>query len=186
MRYAPLRPRKDSTSTPGHRSHPRSRPAAPERMEQTVGDRLRVGAGAEYGAAWLARALDCSPETAAELDGYWIPQGPPHLLEQTVGVFAKVLELDGQRLLNLIHSASALPRSVSARPSTAAPRNLAPRQPRTAEAASAGPRRQAAAPPAPAARLAEISIGSAEGVRVVKQQQPTIVYRKSRKYVAQV
>jgi len=185
MRYAPLRPRKDSTSTPGHRSHPRSRPAAPERMEQTVGDRLRAVAGSEYGAAWLAGALGCSPEAAAELDGYWIPQGPPHLLEQTVGVFSKVLELDAQRLLGLINSASLAPRSMSA-PSAAAPRSIPPRKPRAAGAtSSAGPHRQDPPVSAPTARLSEISIGSAEGVRVVKQQQPTIVYRKSRKYVAQ-
>jgi hypothetical protein len=186
MRYAPLRSRKNPASAPpGRTAAPRSRPAASDPMGQTVGDRLRAKAGAEYGSAWLARALGCSPDTAVELDGYWLPQGPPHLLEQTIGVFAKALDLDAQRLLALILSASQQPRHAAPAEAPAAPRKPAPRQPRTAEAAPAAPH-QASAPAARAPKQSEISIGSAEGVRVIKQQQPTIVYRKSRKFVAQV
>jgi hypothetical protein len=152
--------------------------------ERTVGERLRARIGAEYDQMWLAQALGCKPEAAAELDGYWIPQGPPHLLEQTLGVFAKVLELDAQRLINLINSVNSAPRSAPAA-SAAAPaarRSVAPSRPKAAEAPSTAPRRATVAP-APA--HAEISIGSADGIRVVKQQQPTIVFRKTRRYVAQ-
>jgi hypothetical protein len=185
MRYAPLRSRKNSPSAPASRPGSRPRPAVSDPMGQTVGDRLKAKAGPEYGSAWLARALDCSPDTAVELDGYWLPQGPPHLLEQTIGVFAKALDLDAQRLLSLILSPPA-PQRAAPPPATAAPRSPAPREHRSAETEpSVARRRSDPAAAAPAPRQAEISIGSADGVRVIKQQQPTIVYRKTRKFVEQ-
>jgi hypothetical protein len=183
MRYAPLRSRKHTTAPVGRPGgHPRHGGFEPQ--EQTVADRVRSQAGGEYSAAWLARALGCSPDTAAELEGYWIPQGPPHLLEQTVGVFAKTLDLDAQRLLQLVNSAGSAPRSSA----PSAPRRFESQRP--APQRPMAPRPQQAEPAAPAAsasapRTAEISIGSAEGVRVVKQQQPTIVYRKTRRFVGQ-
>ena len=182
MHYALIRPRKGSSPDSASRSGPRPRQSAPVKTEQTVGDRLRAKAGPGFTPAWLAQELGCSVDTATELAGYWIPQGPPHLLEQTLNVFANALELDAQRLHELLRGAAgpapysapvSAPRALAPRDST--PRDSAPRRPAVAGAAP----RISIKPAAPA--QAEISIGSAEGVRVVRQRQPTIVYRKVRK-----
>jgi hypothetical protein len=149
-------------------------------MGPTLGDRLKAMVGSEYDELWLAQALGCPAATATELQGYLIPQGPPHLVEQTLGIFAKVLDLDAQRLFNLVGGGSLPPRSAAAQ--VPVRRNIPQRQAKPETRVSTAPQRPSAPPPPP---QAEISIGSAEGVRVVKQQQPTIVYRKTRRYAGQ-
>ena len=240
MRYALLRRRKQTMDEPAA-----PRPARPGRAsstvaeptEQTVGAVLKLKFGAEYDEARLARELGCAAATAAELCNYWFPQGPPHLLERAVGVFANALNLDSQRLGDLLRpegyaggqqpqsSASQAPAVVVVRrAATQTPRNNGqapaaraatvqkprapapqkPRQqakaPRTAQSAqqpAPAPQQQRplpqvsaqsapqSAPAASKSRPVEISIGTAEGIRLIKQSQPTITYRKSRKLVVQ-
>lgn len=184
MRYAPLRSRKSNGPAPAGRPAAHTKFTASDPMGQTLGDKLKAAVGSDYNELWLAQALGCSPATANELQGYLVPNGPPHLLEQTLGVFAKVLDLDAQRLSNLVNGASQPSRGTATVPVR---RNIPPRQPRPEtrpeNRVSTAPQRPSAPPPSPP--QAEISIGSAEGVRVVKQQQPTIVYRKTRRYAGQ-
>lgn len=184
MHYALIRPRKGSASDSSSRSSQRPRQTAPVKTEQTVAERLNAKAGGSFSAEWLAQELGCPVGAAAELAGYWIPQGPPHLLEQTLNVFANALDLNATRLQDLLRgvpvsygAAPQAPRAPRSAAPHAASHHAAPRKPAAGPRLSAGPR-----PDEPA--QAEISIGSSEGVRVVKQRQPTIVYRKTRKVPA--
>lgn len=183
MHYAFRRQSKMSRADALTHSNPMPRHALSDPSEQTIGESLRANVGSAYSEAWLANALACSPAAAAELATYWIPLESPHLLKQAVGVFANALDLDAQRLLALLWYESS-PQRISApafRPESPAQHGgSTPRGPVVTTPVSAPPQRMPQK-----ARGIEISIGSNEGVRVVKQRQPTIVYRKSRKLVAQ-
>lgn len=165
MHYSLRRPYKSPDSKRVTRSGRTSDPARAGISEQTVGAQLKAQYGAEYNVAWLSRQLHCSPSTAAELASYWLPQGVPRLRDQALNVFTAALGLDSQALVALLGSGIDKPRREFGR---AAPSNLL-------------------APPVslPEPFGKEVTIGSDEGVRVVKQRQPTIVWRKVRKFVEQ-
>ena len=185
MPHANRRQRGSRTDDPMTRSGLRAPRSLPKQSVQTVGDALKINVGREFTAAWLSQALRCSLNAAAELSGYWMPQGPPRLLEQTINVFASALNLDRQRLRALLLNATPLPSNITQQRDTLAPRasgSIPSHQPKIVETqiARLQPPTMAIQP----TQLAEISIGSAEGVRVVKQRQPIISYRKSRRFVA--
>jgi hypothetical protein len=152
MRYAFRRPRAAATSSAV--SSPASRPKAAEDL--SVGQQLRRRHGAQCGAAWLAERLGCAEETAVALADCWLPAGPAPLRQQLLEVLSRSLGVDATRLSALLETAA----------STAAPIRQID-SPRRVPADS--PRAQV-----------EITLGSNEGTRTVKQRQPTVIWRKRR------
>jgi len=160
--------------------------------------------GDEYSERWLSRQLRCSPQAAGELTAYWMPKGHPLWVEHSLGTFANMLGLDSRSVSALVlgkrnteHPGPAGRPERSERPAKThyqahaqqhehregQHRSASP-NPQYAPAPAASAQPEAAAPPRRAAQM-EVSIGSAEGVRVVKQRQPTIVYRRPRKLAEQ-
>jgi hypothetical protein len=154
MRYAFRRPRAAATSSP--MSPPASRPKAGDDL--SVGQQLRRRHGAQCGAAWLAGRLGCPEETAAALADCWLPAGPAPLRQQLLEVLSRSLDIDANRLNALLETPAA---GLAATPIR---RSDSPRR-----APAESPRAQV-----------EITLGSNEGTRTVKQRQPTVIWRKRR------
>lgn len=174
MRYALRRGRKAPGSDQSTELAKRPRAPSLAGGEQTVGAQLRALYGDQYSESWLSRELRCDPAVAAQVAEYWMPQGHPLWVEHSLGIFANAHGLDSRAVIALI-TAKAPSRETSAPRDMAAP--AAPARP-------AKPKVTVRKQRAPV--QTEISIGSAEGVRVIKQQQPTIVWRRSRKLVESV
>lgn len=103
--------------------------------DPSVGGQLRARLGQDYGPAELARSLRCAEEVAARLMEFWLPQGPPQMREHALVVFARLLELDPERLRRLMlgdEPESARPRHsdfAAARPADPLPTAAPPRAP---------------------------------------------------------
>lgn len=161
MHYAPRRPSKDAYSKRKTRSRNNAPRTSIDQSDQTVGAYLQAKYAGAYSEAWMAGQLRCPEDIAAQLARYWLPQKPPHLIEQALRVFAKALDLDSQTLFALVNHESPM-----CEPDIA--RNV----PASLEA------------PLPLATLlsrADTKADSAEDVPIVKRRQPTIIWRKTRK-----
>jgi hypothetical protein len=139
-------------------SNPRTRRPSSGESRQTVHAYLCAQYGAEYTGAWLAKKLQCSQETATELEGYLVPVASEHLLQRTLLVFAKMLTLDLNSLVALFVPAPDRRSAKGVCTSPASPIDKSP---------ESNPQR------------IQISIGSVDGVHTQTMRQPTIVWRKA-------
>lgn len=165
MHYALRRARQPSAATHG--------PAAPSSGSPESLSKQLQARRKDYTTAWLAEQLRCPEDTAAALAECWLPAGPPHMRLQQLNAQAAWFGVDARRLGELLDAAPASSPAATVRVEVRPARSVA--RPQTAPASPATP--------APALKR-EMHLGSAEGVRVVQQRQPTIVYRKPRRAVA--
>jgi hypothetical protein len=160
MHYALRRARQPSAAAHGSAA-PSS--GSPESLSKQLQARR-----SDYSTAWLAEQLRCPEATAAALAECWLPAGPPHMRLQQLNAQAAWFGVDARRLGQLLDEPAAPP-TVEVR----TVRSAARYPPAPANPAAPAPKR-------------ELHLGSAEGVRVVQQRQPTIVYRKPRRAVTPV
>lgn len=164
MKYALRRPHNSANAsrTAGAAGRP-PRANAPEiASEPTIGGRLRALHGEQADARWISERLGCPEDVALQLIESWMPEGSPQFVEHSLQTLARHLDLAPAKLLRCLQGPT------SAAGAAAAPK-AAPR---------GAPADEPKAPP-----RKEVTLGSTDGIRVVSQRQPTVVYKKSRRIV---
>jgi hypothetical protein len=142
----------------------------------TIGEWLQAIHGEQATHTWLGKQLDCTPAVARQLAAFWMPSGTPAFVAQTLHTFANYLGVDTAQLEALTQSdarmtpaparASVTTRRGADEPMPSAP---VPRRSAAAQSAQSAPRRPA---------LSEITLGGAEGVRVIRRSAPVVTWKK--------